>query len=53
MKGTPRKVSVFNFFICFFVGHKYKVISRSNGNMWGWNNLECKRCKIKSDTLID
>lgn len=44
---------VVNKFICFFIGHIYKVVGRSNGDMWGWNNLECKRCKCKSDTLTD
>ena len=44
---------VVNNFICFFIGHTYKVVGRSNGDMWGWNNLECKRCKCKSDTLTD
>lgn len=42
-----------NYFICFFMEHKYRVVGRSNGNMWGWNNLECKRCKHKSDTLTE
>ena len=42
-----------NNFICFLIGHKYKIVGRSNGNIWGWNDLECKRCKTKSDTLID
>ncbi len=46
-------LSVFNGFICFFIGHKHKVVGRSNGNIWGWNVLECKRCKTKSNTLID
>ncbi len=44
-------LSKVNKFICFFIGHYYKMVGRSNGNIWGWNNLECKRCKHKSDTL--
>jgi hypothetical protein len=46
-------LGVVNVFICFFIGHKNKILGRSNGNIWGWNNLECKRCKKKSDTLIN
>lgn len=48
-----KTILVVNKFICFFIGHIYKVVGRSNGDMWGWNNLECKRCKCKSDTLTD
>jgi hypothetical protein len=46
-------VGAVNSFICFLIGHKYKIVGRSNGNIWGWNDLECERCKTKSDTLID
>ena len=49
----PDCLGAVNSFICFLIGHKYKIVGRSNGNIWGWNDLECKRCKTKSDTLID
>lgn len=39
--------------LCFFIGHNYKIVGRSNGDIWGWNNLECKRCKTKSDTIFE
>lgn len=39
--------------LCFFIEHNYKIVGRSNGYIWGWNNLECKRCKTKSDTISE
>lgn len=47
---------MFRKLICYFIGHNYKinrVVQRSNGNIWGWNNLECTRCKHKVDTLTN
>jgi hypothetical protein len=46
-------LSAVNSFVCFFIGHKYKVVGRSNGDIWGWNVLNCKRCKKKVDTVVD
>ena len=44
---------IINKLLCFLIEHKYKIIGRSNGEIWGWNNLECKRCGRKSDTLTE
>jgi hypothetical protein len=51
--NTNVLLDVVNSFVCFCIGHQYKIVGRSNGNIWGWNNLECKRCKSKSDTIRD
>lgn len=48
-----RMVLMVNKVLCFFIGHNYKLVGRSNGDIWGWNNLKCKRCKKKSDTLTE
>jgi len=42
-----------NKFICHLIGHSYKGVGRANGEIWGWNRLECERCKKKSDSLTD
>jgi hypothetical protein len=44
---------IINKLLCFLIGHNYKIIGRSNGEIWGWYNLKCERCKIKSDTLTE
>lgn len=46
-------LSAVNKVLCFFIGHDYRVVGRSNGNAWGWNDLECQRCKKESDTLTE
>ena len=40
-------------FICSILGYNYKIVGRSNGDIWGWNDLRCKRCGEESDTMTD
>lgn len=39
--------------ICYLIGHKFKIVGRSGGNDWGWNDLKCERCGYKSDSLTE
>ena len=44
---------LFKIIKCKLIGHKFVMDTRSNGNIWGWNNYSCERCGTKRDSLTD
>jgi len=47
-----KKLSI-KIIICFLIGHKFRFKELTSDAFWGWNILECKRCKKKYCTLTD